>query len=113
MKGKIMAYFNIMAELRGAYSDNESMQVIRCNTRRDLKSAIESEAYYLRDAGAIGLNKRAIAWLANAAWKARKGGAIYPYVAPFRYPYQSGEPMGIMVSSATRADFIDFINNCE
>lgn len=108
-----MSYFNIMSELRGCYSDNESMQIVQCNTRRDLKSIIESECYYLRDAGAIGLNKRAIAWLANSAWKARRGGSIYPHVMPFRYQHQSGWPMGVMVSSATRADYKEFLESVE
>lgn len=102
-----MAYFSIMAELRGAYSDNESMQIIRADTRKALKSHLESEAYYLRDAGAIGLNKRAIAWLANAAWKGRKR-FTYPNVAPYKFPYQSGYAMGLMVSTATRADYKEF-----
>lgn len=109
-----MPYFNIMAELRGCYSDNSSMHIICAKTRRELKEHLESECYYLRDAGAIGLNKRAIAWLANAAWKARKvPGRLYPYVAPYRFKYQSGWPMGLMVSGSSRAEYNAWVRESE
>lgn len=108
-----MAYFSIMAELRGCYSDNESMQIIRADTRKELKAHLESECYYLRDAGAIGLNKRAIAWLANAAWKARKNGNPYPFVAPYKFPYQSGYAMGLMVNAVSRAEYKEYCESCD
>lgn len=101
-----MAYFTIMAELRGCYVDNDSAFTIKADTRRQLKSALEYESRDLREAGAIGLNKRAIAWLAAAAWKGRKAGGSYPWVAPFRYPHQSGSARGLFVYIADREDYL-------
>ena len=97
-------YFTIMAELRGCYSDNDSAFVLRAETRRELKAALEGEAAHLRDAGAIGLNKRAIANLAARAWP-RNGRGHLADVAPYRFAYQSGFPMGLMVYPATRGDW--------
>ena len=104
-----MAYFTIMAEFRGCYSDNDSAQTIRCNTRRELKQALESEAYYLRDAGAIGLSKRAIAAHAAWCWRDRKSASPYPRVLAFRYAHHSAgnNCMGLMVYNATRADLLN------
>jgi len=66
-----MAYFTIMAELRGCYADNDSAFHIKADTRRELKEALEGEARHLRDAGAVGLSKRAIASHAAEAWRRR------------------------------------------
>lgn len=49
-----MSYFTIMAELRGCYADNDSAFTIRCNTRRELKAALEWEARYCI-AGSMGM----------------------------------------------------------
>lgn len=106
-----MAYFTIMAELRGCYSDNDSAHIIRANTRRELKAALASEATDLIDAGAIGLNKRAIAALAAMAWGKRKAGGVYPFVAPFKYPHQSGYAMGLMVYVSNRRDYLESQND--
>ena len=100
-----MAYkhFHIMNGLRGAYMP-DSHHVIRCATRRDLKSALEYEAETLRDAGAIGLSKRAIASLAARAWRVA---SHYDHVAPYRYPGAcdpTARPYALMVSSATREE---------
>lgn len=95
-----MPYFTIMAELRGCYADNESAHTIKADSRRELKAALEAESYYLRDAGAIGLSKRAL------AWRKRKAGGPFPFVAPFRYPHQSGDAMGLFVYVASRADYL-------
>lgn len=102
-------YFNIMAELRGCYADNESAFILRAATRRELKATLESEARELRDAGAIGLNKRAVANLAARAWR-RKGQGYLSDVAPFKYPSQGAYCMGLMVNPATRADWKEWNN---
>lgn len=99
-------YFTIMAELRGCYSDNESAFTIKADTRRELKAALAHEMSDLRDAGAVGLTKRDIAWLAASAWRAYKKGGNFPFVAPFRYEHQTGRPMGLMVYDATREDYL-------
>ena len=101
-----MTYFTIMTELRGCYADADSAYTIKADTRRELKAALEDESRYLRDAGAIGLSKRAVASLAALAWRKRKAGGIYPFVAPFRYPDQSGYVMGLFVYVASRADYL-------
>lgn len=102
-----MPYFTIMAELRGCYADNGSAHTIKADTRRELKAALESEAFYLRDAGAVGLSKKAIASHAAQAWRDRKGSSPYPLVLPFRYPYQSGYAMGLFVYNATRTEYLE------
>lgn len=105
-----MPYFTIMAELRGCYADNDSAFTIKADTRRELKQALESEARYLRDAGAVGLPKRDVAWLAAAAWKARKKPSVFPFVVPFRHAHQSGRPMGLFAYVSTRADWLEAQN---
>lgn len=95
-----------MAELRGCYADNESAFILRAATRRELKETLESEAAQLREAGAIGLNKRAVANLAARAWR-RKGQSHLSDVAPFKYPSQGGYCMGLMVNPSSRADYLE------
>lgn len=102
-----MAYFTIMAELRGCYSDNDSAFTIRAETRRELKAALEAEADGWRDAGAIGLSKRAVAAHAAEAWRRRRDRGAYPLVLPFRYPHQSGQPLGLFVYNASRSEYLD------
>lgn len=80
-----MVYFTIYNGLNGCYMP-DSAYIIRANTRKELKAALQWEAESIRDAGGIGMNKKAIAWLANAAWKARK--ATGDFVAPYRWAYQ-------------------------
>jgi len=79
-------YFGIYQGLRGCYMP-DSVYIIHAKTRRDLKAALVWEAESIRDAGAIGCSKRSIAWLANAAWKARRKGG--DYIAPYKWKYQS------------------------
>ena len=101
-----MAYFAIWQGLRGCYMPDSSY-IIRANTRRELKAALQSEARDIRDAGGIGLNKRAIAWLANAAWKNRKR-AQGEYVAPYRWQYQDSYPLALGVFvGMTRREYLD------
>lgn len=99
-----MAYFTIMQGLRGCYMP-DSAYTIKADTRRALKSALECEARDLRDAGAIGLSKRAIAWLANAAWKARKSNRG-EYVAPYRWQGQDSYPYALFACPSNRAEFV-------
>lgn len=84
-------YFWIAQGLRGCYMPDSSY-VIQVKTRRELKSALQWEADSIRDAFDAGCGKAAIAWLANAAWKARKSGNgnPYPFVAPYGNRKYSG-----------------------
>ena len=101
-----MAYFTIYQGLRGCYMP-DSAYTIRAATRRELKEALAWEADSIRDAGHIGCSKRAIAWLAAAAWRQRKA-VSGEYVAPYRRTDQTHYPyaLGVFVG-ATRQDYLD------
>ena len=100
-----MPYFFIEYGLRGAYCDGNGY-VIKADTRKALKSALAWEADSLRDAGMIGANRKAVAWLANAAWKARKTGGAYPYVMPIQAHPGAGYAWGLHCAPSTRADYL-------
>jgi len=100
-----MAYFWILYGLRGAYCDGNGY-IIKADTRRALKAAIAWEADSLNDAGMFGANKRAVSWLANAAWKARKGGSVCPYVMPIGWKRGDSYSWGIHCAPSTRADYL-------
>ena len=72
-------YFHISSGLLGGYIPDSSY-MLRCETRRELKSAIEGEAYGFTDAGYKGASKRAIAGLAADAW--REAGKARPSYLP-------------------------------
>jgi hypothetical protein len=99
-----MAYFSVYQGLNGCYMP-DSAYIIKADTRKELKSALAWEAESIRDAGGVGMSKRAIAWLANAAWKARKANA--EYVAPYGWKGQGYKPYALRVfTGMSRADFI-------
>ena len=100
-----MSYFWIEYGLRGAYCDGNGF-VIQAKTRRDLKSVIAAEADSLRDAGMVGASKRAVAWLAAAAWKARRNGSPYPYVLPISANNGSSYGGGIHCAACDRATYL-------
>ena len=99
-------YFWIAQGLRGCYMPDSS-HVIRAKSRRELKHALEWEAYHIREAFDAGCSKSAIAWLANAAWKARLKPSVYPFVAP--YGDRSGNGfnycMGLHCAPSCREDW--------
>jgi hypothetical protein len=106
-----MAYFTISAGLRGAYMP-DSCYVMRAQTRRELKAAIEQEARDYREAGFIGANRRAIARLAALAWReAQKPRPAYlPYALPLAPAHaRDSYCHGIFVSAATRAEYREFL----
>ncbi len=100
-----MPYFRIMQGLRGCYMPDNAY-VLRADTRRELKSALEYEFCDLVDAGAVGLSKRALASLAARAWRSP---SVYDCVAPYRWRYQSPgrAPYGVFVSRSTRREYLD------
>ena len=99
-----MAYFTLYQGLRGCYMP-DSAYAIKADTRRELKAALQWEADSIKDAGGIGMNKKAIAWLANAAWKNRK--AQYEYVAPYRWKGMDSYPYALGVFTGTsRSDYL-------
>ena len=102
-----MPYFSIYTGLRGMYMP-DGAYIIKADTRRELKRALQWEADSIRDAGGIGMNKRAIAWVANAAWKGRKQSK--EYVAPYRFGYhgKGNFPFALGVfTGMTRKEYIE------
>jgi hypothetical protein len=101
-----MPYFFIEYGLRGAYCDGNGY-VIKADTRRQLKSAIAWEAESLRDAGMVGANKRAVAWLAAECWRRnqrRDGGLLS--VIPISNNGGDSYAWGIHCAPSTRADYL-------
>jgi len=98
-------YFTISQGLRGCYMP-DSCYVIAVKTRRELRQALDWEAYHIREAFDAGCSKRAVSWLANASWKARNRYGL-PYVA--EYGNRSGSSvnycMGLFCSTATREEW--------
>jgi hypothetical protein len=87
----------------------DSVSIIEVKTRKELKQALESEAYYIRDSGAIGMSKKAIAWLSAECWRNRSK-ATLDFVAPYRDSYNtSGYPYGLFCSAASKADYRESI----
>ena len=101
-----MPYFHIAAGLRGCYMPDNAF-VIKCDTRRELKNALQWEAYSYRDAGFIGANKKAIATIAAAAWRDRKKTQL-PYALPLAQT-PGNYCHGIFVSSATRDEYLEYV----
>jgi len=96
-------YFHISQGLRGCYMP-DSAYVARVETRKELKSFLESEARDIRDAGYVGLGKRAIAWLAAECWRNR-GKVTLDFVAPYRDKSQIHYPYGLFCSPASREEW--------
>jgi len=100
-----MPYFTIWQGLRGAYMP-DSAYTIKADTRRELKSALAWEADSIRDAGGIGMSKRAITWLAATAWRNRKS-KTGEYVAPYKWAGMDSYPYALGVfTGANRADYL-------
>jgi hypothetical protein len=87
-------YFAVSQGLRGCYMP-DSLYILKTQTRKGLKKALESEAYSIRDAGFVGCSKKAVAALAAECWRSR-GRSTLDNVAPYRsakatrpqdYPY--------------------------
>ena len=99
-------YFTIWHGLRGCYMP-DSAYIIHATTRKNLKSVLEQEAYYIRDAGGVGLSKRSIASLAAAVWKDRKASSG-EYVSPYRWTYQDSYPYALGVfTGMTRKEYLE------
>lgn len=103
-----MAYFLIMSGLRGCYMPDSSY-VTKCDTRRELKSALSEEARHRDDM--VGLNKRDIASAAAKAWRERKSKSCYA-VALIPYGEKPGNyPYALEVCTATRSDYLEQAND--
>lgn len=102
-------YVTVYSGLRGAYLDSDGLHVAAVETLKELRDHLESEARDLRDAGAIGLNRRAIAQLARSVWESAESSrpSSLPYVAPYRWQYGTpgNFPYGIFATPATLAEY--------
>jgi hypothetical protein len=101
-----MKYYVISQGFQGCYMP-DNCYIVAVNTRRELKSVLESEAYYIRDSGAIGCNKKQVAWLAAECWRNRDKCTL-DFVAAYRYKYQTGYPLGLLCSPSNRIDFLEW-----
>lgn len=95
-------YFTVMQGLRGCYMP-DSCNVIKCDTRRELRDYIAYEANDIRDAGFVGLTKRDPAWAAALLWRKDKNDrAILPYGHT-----RDNKAFAIDISVATRAEYLE------
>ncbi len=103
-----MPYFHMSTGLRGCYMPDDAY-IVRCNTRRELKAAIESEARAYKDAGFVGANKAAIAYIAAIAWRNRRKFQL-PYALPLAPSHaRDNYCHGIFVASADRSEYLEYI----
>ena len=100
-------YFTVMTGLRGCYMP-DSVAVIKCDTRRDLKNAIEWEANDIREAGFVGMNKKMIAAFCAHMWREaqKKKPSVYPDVLP--YGTAKNYHSAIHASVATRREYLEY-----
>lgn len=100
-------YFSITAGLRGCYLP-DSACIIACGTRRELKAYLESEAYYLRDAGYVGASKRNIASLAADAWLTLLSPAPREITLPLAPSHaRDSYCYALSVARVTRREYLD------
>ena len=107
-----MPYFHVSHGLRGCYMPSDTY-VIKADTRRELREAIAYEARSYREAGYVGASERAISAIAAAAWRDRA-----KFDLPYALPLAPGHArqnycFGVFVSSATRAEYLEYIESCE
>lgn len=103
-----MPYFTISNGLRGCYMPDNAY-TIRCDTRRELKQALESEARDMRDAGYVGASKRNVATIAADAWRNRRKARLpiaLPLIPPHCGRNSDNYCYGLFVEYATRADYL-------
>ncbi len=103
-----MPYFNISTGLRGCYMPDNAY-IARCNTRRELRALIASEASDYKDAGFIGANQKAISHIAAIAWRNRRKSQL-PYALPLAPAHaRDSYCHGIFVASASRDDYREYM----
>lgn len=101
-------YFHISNGPRGCYMP-DSGYIVRVGTRRELKAILESEAADMRDAGYAGANKRAMAWLAAAAWRNAhsKRPSYMDHVMPLKPSHADSYCYGLFVSLSDRTAWLE------
>ena len=98
-----MAYFHMSSGLRVCYMPDNAT-VIKCDTRRELRSAVEFEAREMREAYGFGGSKKDIATIVAQAWRDRRKTAQLPVCLPFGRA-KKDYAFGLFLSAATRAEF--------
>lgn len=89
----------------------DNMYIVRCDTRRELRAVIASEADSYRDAGFIGCNQRAISHIAAIAWRNRRKVQL-PYALPLAPPHaRDSYCHGIFVASASRDEYREHVES--
>ena len=100
-----MRYFSISQGPRGCYMPDDNY-IIAVETRRELKKCLENEAYYIRDAGFLGVNKKAVAWLAASAWRNRDD--LDSYCVPYRNAHHGASYCyALFCQRVTRTEYLD------
>lgn len=101
-------YFQVSNGPRGCYMPDTGY-IVRVNTRKELKVILGEEAWYMRDAGFAGANKRAVAWLANAAWRNAhsKRPSYMDHVIPLKPSHADSYCYGLFVSISDRAAWLE------
>ena len=105
-----MKYFLISSGLRGCYVD-DSQFIIAINSRRELKSTLESECDRSREAYGFGGSKAEIASAAAWAWReAQKRTGYLPLAIGFgRSRSTNDRPFGVFVNVASRAEYLGYL----
>jgi len=107
-----MRYFHISNGLRGCYMFDNSY-VVACNTRKELKAAIEYDARDMREAYGFGGSKKDVAAIAAQAWKRAN---VKDYGLPVCLPFgrdKGNYPYGIFVSTATQKAYREYCAESE
>jgi hypothetical protein len=105
-------YFNISHGLRGCYMPDSDPYVIRADTRRELKKAVEYEARVLRDSGYFGCSKRNAASLAAEGWRCRNDRRWTLDLVLGCSLRRGASEYGLFLARATRQDFLAQESEC-
>lgn len=99
-------YFFISTGLRGCYMPDNGNH-IKVKTRRELKTYLENEAYYLRDAGFVGASKKNITTLAAQTWRElKKAKPTYlSMVCPLKPPHVDSYCYGLFVNMSSKREW--------
>jgi hypothetical protein len=100
-------YFHISSGMRGCYMPDTSY-IAKCETRRELKAALEYEYASQVDDGECFGNRKDIARIAAEAWREAKKArpTIYDFVIPYGNELGGGRPYGIFCAVSTRDDYL-------
>ena len=96
-------YFHISSGLRGCYMP-DSAGTVRVNTRRELRSIVESECGAMRDAYGYGGSKRQISAAVAQVWAGYRTQHL-DSVVPFGRD-RTSRPFGVFIAPASRADYL-------